>query len=302
MNKMKTLMISMVVVVLLVCTTGTWADTLVLQDGLDGYDGTDDTILNWYDAGTGLKNNGTFLTGQVGNGYTSDVINSLLRFSGLDVLQGQYSSIDSVTLTLSSSDAYIAWGNYPSAPTPGTVFQLADGNADWVEGVGNWEDALDGESCGYWKAYDAVTPASSTPWLGGYGANGAGGTAGTMGTFTVATFTANGTPTNIALDTTVIEQWINGINAGMLIKDTPRQADTFPYHSSASGTAALRPKLTIEYTADLVCGDPGMTYKDADLNTDCYVNLEDLEVFFSEWLTCTDPINPTDCFLDSAKI
>ena len=99
------------VVVLLVCTTGTWADTiakvLVLQDGLNGYDGTDDTMLNWYDAGTGLKNNGTYLVGQVGNGYTSDPINSLLRFSGLDVLQGQYTSIDTATLTLSSS---AVWG------------------------------------------------------------------------------------------------------------------------------------------------------------------------------------------------
>jgi hypothetical protein len=289
-------MISMVVV-LLVCTTGTWADTiakvLVLQDGLNGYDGTDDTMLNWDPAG-GLKNNGTYLIGQVGNSYLSDPMNSLLRFSGLDVLQGQYSSIDTATLTLSSS---AVWGKKPSTEMTATVFQLADGNADWVEGVGNWEDALDGESCGYYKAY-LVDP-NSTPWLGGNGADGAAGTDVEMGTFTIIPDPNNGTSYNIDLDPTVIEQWINGINAGMLIKDTPRQTDTFPYHSSDSGTPAWRPKLTIEYTADLVCGDPGMTYKDADLNTDCYVNLEDLEVFFSEWLTCTDPINPTDCFLDS---
>jgi len=246
MNKMKTLMISMVVVVLLVCTTGTWADTLVLQDGLDGYDGTDDTMLNWYDAGTGLKNNGTYLVGQVGNGYTSDPINSLLRFSGLDVLQGQYNSIDSVTLTLSSS---AVWGAKPSTEMTGTVLQLADGNAGWVEGVGNWENALDGESTGYWKAYDAVTPANSTPWLGGNGANGAGGTAGTMATFIIAATPTEGTAFDIDLDTTVIEQWINGINAGMLIKNTPLQADSFPYHSSNSVTPGSRPMLTIEYTA-----------------------------------------------------
>jgi hypothetical protein len=290
-GKMKTMKISMVVFVLLVCTTGTWADTLVLQDGLNGYDGTDDNMLNWDPAG-GLKNNGTYLVGQVGNSYLSDPMNSILRFSGLEVLLGQYSSIDSVTLTLSSS---AVWGAKPSTEMTGTVFQLADGNAGWVEGVGNWEDALDGESCGYYKAYDAVTPANSTPWLGGSGADGAGGTAGTMATFTIAATPTEGTAFDIDLDTTVIEQWINGINAGMLIKDTPRQADTFPYHSSNSAATALRPMLTIEYTADLVCGDPGTVYKDSDLNKDCYVTLEDWWLFTSEWLTCTDPDNPMDC-------
>jgi hypothetical protein len=35
----------------------------------------------------------------------------------------------------------------------------------------------------------------------------------------------------------------------MLIKDTPRQAETFPYHSSNSATPGSRPMLTIEYTA-----------------------------------------------------
>jgi hypothetical protein len=41
-----------------------------------------------------------------------------------------------------------------------------------------------------------------------------------------------------------------------------------------------------------VCGDPGTLYLQADLNTDCYVDEDDLKQFSARWLNCTDPDNP----------
>ncbi len=54
-------------------------------------------------------------------------------------------------------------------------------------------------------------------------------------------------------DTTVIESWITGTNAGMLIKDDPRQGNApdyqyWAFNDSECATEALRPKLTVEYT------------------------------------------------------
>jgi len=37
------------------------------------------------------------------------------------------------------------------------------------------------------------------------------------------------------------------------------------------------------------CGEPGTEYKQIDINSDCYVNAEDLAIFAAEWLDCTDP-------------
>ncbi len=35
----------------------------------------------------------------------------------------------------------------------------------------------------------------------------------------------------------------------------------------------------------------------ADMNLDCYVNLEDLQIMAAQWLDCTDPFFPDDCVL-----
>ncbi len=43
------------------------------------------------------------------------------------------------------------------------------------------------------------------------------------------------------------------------------------------------------------CGQPGTVYKSADLNQDCYVDLQDLVILASQWLCCTDPGNPANC-------
>jgi len=42
------------------------------------------------------------------------------------------------------------------------------------------------------------------------------------------------------------------------------------------------------------CGDPGIEYKQGDLNKDCYVDFKDFALMSSEWLSCNDP-NNSEC-------
>ena len=44
------------------------------------------------------------------------------------------------------------------------------------------------------------------------------------------------------------------------------------------------------------CGQLGTIFSVSDLNLDCYVNMRDFEILASEWLECTDPGYPDDCY------
>lgn len=44
-----------------------------------------------------------------------------------------------------------------------------------------------------------------------------------------------------------------------------------------------------------LCGQPGTVYLKADLNRDCYVDMNDLVLFVQDWLGCTDPSDPLHC-------
>ena len=52
--------------------------------------------------------------------------------------------------------------------------------------------------------------------------------------------------------------------------------------------------INVIKTGPSTCGSPGTLYKRSDFNEDCYVNLLDIALIFSEWLDCTDPAN-SDC-------
>jgi len=43
------------------------------------------------------------------------------------------------------------------------------------------------------------------------------------------------------------------------------------------------------------CGQDGQVYAEADINRDCYVNLEDLSLLGLDWLECNDPENMENC-------
>ena len=255
MKTMKTMMImGTMVVVLLVCAVGAQAETLVLQNGLNGYSGTEDNTLKGTYGGAKDMNFGHDAAIEVvGLYYAPEYI--ILKFKELDQLQGQYLSIDSATLTMTQ----FYWDEWPRPrPTTGfsmDVLQISPANTGWVEGDGN--DAQTPPQANppgsTWNnlAHDATTP---TPWAGSPGMNGPGDTVATIGTFAV-TPQSGFIEYSVALDTSAIVSWIEGgaNNPGMLIKPTSDTSDEIddPWtiiSRNYGGGDARRPKLTIGYT------------------------------------------------------
>ncbi len=274
MKNMKAMMIiGAMVVALSFCAAGARAETLVLQNGLNEYDGTEDnTLKGTYGGATDMNFGHDAAVEVVGLYYAPEYI--ILKFKDLDVLQGQYASIDSATLTMTQ----FYWDEWPRPrPTTGfsmDVLQISPANTGWVEGDGN--DAQTPPQANppgsTWNnlAHDAVTP---TPWAGGPALADPGGTVGTIGTFAVTTQTGF-VEYNVDLDTSAIVSWIEGgaNNPGMLIKPTSDTSDLIddPWtivSRNYGGDDTRRPKLTIEYTAELFLA--------GDANNDGVVSADD---------------------------
>ena len=66
---------------------------------------------------------------------------------------------------------------------------------------------------------------------------------------------------------------------------------TYRYNSPSSVHVCFDNFL---FTADYrVCSDPTHPKMDADVNQDCYVNLQDFSPLASNWMECTDPTDET---------
>ena len=275
MKNMKAMMIiGAMVVALSFCAPGARAETLVLQNGLNEYDGTEDNTLKGTYGGAKDMNFGNDTINQVVPLYYAPE-NAILKFKGLDVLQGQYASIDSATLTLTQ----YYWSAWPTErPAIGftvDVLQISPANTGWVEGNGN--DAQTPPQANppgsTWNnlAHDAVTP---TPWAGGPALADPGGTVGTIGTFAL-TPQSGWYEYNVALDTSAIVSWIEGgaDNPGMILIPTEgtddQIDDPWPFVSRnfQGADTTRRPKLTIEYTPELFLA--------GDANNDGVVSADD---------------------------
>ena len=93
--------------------------------------------------------------------------------------------------------------------------------------------------------------------------------------------------------TDILDNWYAGTvtNHGfLLLGDTSQTAGYF--RSSEHATIGERPELVIEYTFGPKCGDPLYGHPVGDFNEDCYVNLKDIVLFAQYWLDCTDPYPP----------
>ena len=266
MKNMKAMMIiGAMVVALSFCAPGARAETLVLQNGLNEYDGTEDnTLKGTYGGAKDMNYGNDGAVEVVGLYYAPEYI--ILKFKDLDVLQGQYASIDSATLTMTQ----YYWDEWPRPrPTTGfsmDVLQISAANTDWIEGIGG-KPANPDEST--WN--NLAHPA--TPWAGGPALADPGGTVGTIGTFAVTTQTGF-VEYNVDLDTSAIVSWIEGgaNNPGMLIKPTSDTSDLIddPWtivSRNYLGDDTRRPKLTIEYTAELFLA--------GDANNDGVVSADD---------------------------
>ena len=218
------------------------AATAIFQDGLDGYAGTEDNQI--LDPGTGFDdaNVGGRNTFQLGNASPASTRRCLLRFD-VSSLAGRFTSIDSATITLKKS-------NLPagSGTDDAEMYAIADNNADWVEGTGQFV-VQNGSSSWNSKQHP-------TAWIGG----GGGGALGALQD-TIANVSGNDAANTFYvfdLAPSLVDHWVTIANAGVVIKEgaeidgagsgTDLQIEFYAAEFGAIADAPVRPKLTVTYT------------------------------------------------------
>jgi hypothetical protein len=232
----------------------TSAEVVSFQQGgnnifVAGYSGTDDAQIlgadpccsGFEDANIGGKN-----ATQIGNASGASTRRTLIRFTGLNVMAGQFSSIDSAKIVLRKA-------NGPTGGGTDDIEMVAvdDMNADWVEGAQILFPASIDGSCS-WNS-----KADPTAWVGGAG----GGTIGATQDTIVAVSGNDAPNTNYEfdIDPALVEQWINGgTNGGMLIKEvnefdgagsgTDLQIEWYAAEFGTIGDVPNRPRLEITYS------------------------------------------------------
>lgn len=192
--------------------------TYSFQDGLNGYDGTQDTSLYAGDPTPGVN------TGAAPTLYNNGVHRAIIRFD-LTSLAGMTVTEDA-TLTLTMADSHtVAF----------SLYAISDDNAGWLQGSN--------PAYGPANAGDATYENKShpgTPWVGGAGLAGAGG----FDPVAVGTGVsgAYNTAINITLPASLIQHWIDGPNAGLVIlSDELGQVTQFRSSDDTDG----RPLLVI---------------------------------------------------------
>jgi len=224
------------------------ADIVSFQQGLDnifvtGYAGTEDNQI--MDPGTGFQdaNIGGRNTIQIGNASPITTRRSIIRFGGLGVMAGNYASIDSARIVFRKANGPTGGG------TDGIeMYAISDVNAGWVEGNSQFVVTA-GESS--WNSTD-----HPNAWIGG----GGGGTLGALQDtlLGVSGNDAANTFYSFDLDPALVNQWITGVNAGVVMKElleidgggsgTDLQIEMYSSEFGAIADAPVRPRLEITYT------------------------------------------------------
>lgn len=206
------------------------AQTHTFQDGADGYDGTQDASLY-----PGVESD--FNTGGQIVTYANTGTRSIYKFD-LSSLKGKKVS-GPATLTLSIANTSMD----EPATVPFSLYAIADANADWKQGNNGFAAADDeGEVTYNHRAHP------KTAWAGTAGMS-------TSGTdFKVPALdsdtydqspAAEAKKIELTLPAELVQHWIDGINAGVLLS-----ADSAPgavqFYSSEAVNLANRPKLTVQ--------------------------------------------------------
>jgi hypothetical protein len=217
------------------------------------YTGTQDTFLNGQ--GPGQENSygalAVAITGHDPN--DASLRTALLRFD-LTALQGQYTAINSATLTLFQRETSAQF-----TPFEVGAYEVSAANGDWVQGT-TAAPASPGSPDWLHKSHDTAgwagspgmmtagvdyvaTPLDTTSWTSG----GAG-------------LDMQNTQYSFTLPAALIEQWIAGSNTGLMIQKTDLSTAGLAQYAAAEwiadpdGTAGplvaadIRPLLTIDYT------------------------------------------------------
>lgn len=223
-------------------TLNAQAVTVSFQDGVNGYDGTQDTMV--VSGGADNFNYGAAEFFDINR--QSSTRRSLLKFD-LSSLAGQFSSIDSVSLQLTPAGSAIT-GDF-------SIYAVSDANAGWIQGNKTGALATTGEPAWNFIA-GGPTPGDpltgSTPWAGSIGLGTAGTDYDTPALFTGTYTSGSTTPITVTLPTSLIADWINNpsTNGGLFLRfDTEVNTVVARFRSSEFTTIADRPMLTVDYTA-----------------------------------------------------
>ena len=205
---------------------------------------------------------------------------------------GQRINVDSAKVTVD----YQATGE---ADAVIGIYNVAEANADWVEGTSDGTTAvLHEEPSWQYKSQELI------PWASGQGGlpvigvdyidpndpNGIDCSDNDNGSS--AYFTVQGD-----VSTALVQSWIDDAetNGGILLKQIEAIDTYVVFMSSEFSDPARVPKLTINYTlGPLECGDAGTGQLKGDISgpdgePDCKVDGYDLKAFTSEWLDCSNP-------------
>lgn len=200
------------------------------QWGQDGYTGTQ--VAELFNTGTSISADNTLGTGFI-SGAT---IESLLKFD-VSSLKGTYSSIDSISLTLT----------FEGSSGSGTfnLFEVTPANDAW------------GLSTNIQPSWFNQIQSSSLPWAGSVGLSTPGVdyvasplATGTWSGFVTGTLTLtfSGTPSEL---TALMNSWTSGTNGGLLLNTTAPTSFVGFYggqnNELAEGNSLLFPKLTVTY-------------------------------------------------------
>jgi MYXO-CTERM domain-containing protein len=237
-----------------VASTAT-AAVVSLQQGTNNsiannYQGTEDTFISSAAATTSYGRNLAMLV----RGGTAV---SLLRFD-LSLLVGQYSTINSATLTVYQREGSAQNQNFDMS-----LFQVSSANAGWVPGAtGTAVNNQTGSSNWNFRVHDTQS------WAGSAGLQ----TVGTdyltpaLGTVAVSTGDPGSTtdtmnvPSSFSIPASVILDWIGGNNSGLVLQNTSvgnssaMNFATSQWNIDPDGvggpliSASIRPQLTIDYT------------------------------------------------------
>lgn len=214
------------------------ADVVSFQEGVNGYAGTQDTYIS--SGSIAGRNYG--VTEDILVGAGSGIERRALFQFDVSSLAGQYTSITSAQFKLTQIEGSAQFSDFDLY-----AYQIADANAGWVEGTGNGTSS----SAPNWVLLEGP----DTYWAGSSGLH----TADTDYVDTVldsVTYSSggagadmNGTVYTFDLPGSLIEQWVTGVNAGLLIFASSEVEEGLARFASSefTGNASWRPQLVVEF-------------------------------------------------------
>jgi hypothetical protein len=248
----------MMAAVVLVSATVASADVMTFQNGVSAYSGGQDNFLQKI-AGDENNNNGAVANQNLGNPRAGNVTNDNRPIWRWDVsaLAGQYASINSITMVLTSDEDDMR-GNIAEATAE--LYALTPANSAWIEGTSTGQNAAPGES-----SYQSLAQ-GATAWAGSAGAGTAGTDylAGSMYSYTWRDHADGGAsggdiltwvlsaPTSLTLND-LVDEWSGNQanNAGMILippdLSGANAKSAAQFRSGDHATVADRPQLIIDY-------------------------------------------------------